>query len=275
MGIADVLFEPADFLERSLEWAAGVVRGEITVDAARGRPGHVGRRARTSPGSSSTSGCTARCPSAVPGAGAARAGQGRAVRRRHRRRGRGARRPGHERRSCAAACTRSTWCSGGPSGRPARPDTGLARDGHQGRHRRRRPDGLPARAAVRPPAGGAGGADRPRPGPGRQGRRRTSTPRSTSWSAKGRLDDGHGGQAARPGHRLGRQGRLRRRRLRHRGGLRGPRRQEAGLGRAGEDRRAGVRAGHQHRPRCRSPRWPPTSSTRSGWSASTSSTRSR
>jgi 3-hydroxyacyl-CoA dehydrogenase/enoyl-CoA hydratase/carnithine racemase len=31
LGIADVLFEPADFLERSLEWAAGVVRGEVTV----------------------------------------------------------------------------------------------------------------------------------------------------------------------------------------------------------------------------------------------------
>jgi 3-hydroxyacyl-CoA dehydrogenase/enoyl-CoA hydratase/carnithine racemase len=31
MGIADVLFEPADYLERSLEWAAGVVRGEVTV----------------------------------------------------------------------------------------------------------------------------------------------------------------------------------------------------------------------------------------------------
>ncbi|TDC28262.1 3-hydroxyacyl-CoA dehydrogenase [Micromonospora sp. 15K316] len=31
MGIADVLLEPADFLERSLEWAAGVVRGQITV----------------------------------------------------------------------------------------------------------------------------------------------------------------------------------------------------------------------------------------------------
>ncbi|SCL31486.1 3-hydroxyacyl-CoA dehydrogenase NAD-binding domain-containing protein [Micromonospora inyonensis] len=31
MGIADVLLEPADFLERSLEWAASVVRGEITV----------------------------------------------------------------------------------------------------------------------------------------------------------------------------------------------------------------------------------------------------
>ncbi|MDQ2674533.1 MAG: 3-hydroxyacyl-CoA dehydrogenase NAD-binding domain-containing protein, partial [Chloroflexota bacterium] len=32
MGVADVLFEPADFLERSLEWAAGVVKGEITVE---------------------------------------------------------------------------------------------------------------------------------------------------------------------------------------------------------------------------------------------------
>ncbi|MER7165978.1 3-hydroxyacyl-CoA dehydrogenase NAD-binding domain-containing protein [Micromonospora sp. NPDC000207] len=31
MGLADVLLEPADFLERSLEWAAGVVRGETTV----------------------------------------------------------------------------------------------------------------------------------------------------------------------------------------------------------------------------------------------------
>jgi 3-hydroxyacyl-CoA dehydrogenase/enoyl-CoA hydratase/carnithine racemase len=32
MGVADALFEPADFLERSLEWAAGVVKGEITVE---------------------------------------------------------------------------------------------------------------------------------------------------------------------------------------------------------------------------------------------------
>jgi 3-hydroxyacyl-CoA dehydrogenase/enoyl-CoA hydratase/carnithine racemase len=31
LGIADALFEPADFLERSLEWAAGVVRGEVVV----------------------------------------------------------------------------------------------------------------------------------------------------------------------------------------------------------------------------------------------------
>ncbi|GII20480.1 3-hydroxyacyl-CoA dehydrogenase NAD-binding domain-containing protein [Planosporangium mesophilum] len=32
MGIADELFEAADFLERSLEWAAGVVRGDIAVE---------------------------------------------------------------------------------------------------------------------------------------------------------------------------------------------------------------------------------------------------
>jgi 3-hydroxyacyl-CoA dehydrogenase/enoyl-CoA hydratase/carnithine racemase len=31
LGIADVLFEPADFLERSLDWAAGVVTGQATV----------------------------------------------------------------------------------------------------------------------------------------------------------------------------------------------------------------------------------------------------
>jgi 3-hydroxyacyl-CoA dehydrogenase/enoyl-CoA hydratase/carnithine racemase len=32
LGIADVLLEPADFLERSLEWAAAVVRGDVTVE---------------------------------------------------------------------------------------------------------------------------------------------------------------------------------------------------------------------------------------------------
>jgi 3-hydroxyacyl-CoA dehydrogenase/enoyl-CoA hydratase/carnithine racemase len=32
LGIADVLLEPADFLERSLEWAAAVVRGDMTVE---------------------------------------------------------------------------------------------------------------------------------------------------------------------------------------------------------------------------------------------------
>lgn len=32
MGIADAMFEPADFLERSLEWAADVVNGKTTVE---------------------------------------------------------------------------------------------------------------------------------------------------------------------------------------------------------------------------------------------------
>ncbi|MBL7253742.1 3-hydroxyacyl-CoA dehydrogenase NAD-binding domain-containing protein [Paractinoplanes lichenicola] len=32
LGLADELFEPADFLERSLEWAAGVVAGDVTVE---------------------------------------------------------------------------------------------------------------------------------------------------------------------------------------------------------------------------------------------------
>jgi 3-hydroxyacyl-CoA dehydrogenase/enoyl-CoA hydratase/carnithine racemase len=31
LGIADALFEPADFLERSLEWAVGVLNGNVTV----------------------------------------------------------------------------------------------------------------------------------------------------------------------------------------------------------------------------------------------------
>jgi 3-hydroxyacyl-CoA dehydrogenase/enoyl-CoA hydratase/carnithine racemase len=34
LGIADVLFEPADFLERSLEWAASVVSGQSTIERA-------------------------------------------------------------------------------------------------------------------------------------------------------------------------------------------------------------------------------------------------
>ena len=50
-----------------------------------------------------------------------------------------------------------------------RPGQGAGPPGHQGRHRRRRPDGQPARAALPAPPRGAGRADRPRPGAGRQG----------------------------------------------------------------------------------------------------------
>ncbi|GAA5080271.1 3-hydroxyacyl-CoA dehydrogenase/enoyl-CoA hydratase/carnithine racemase [Thermocatellispora tengchongensis] len=34
MGVADAMFEPADFLEESLRWAARVLRGEVTVERA-------------------------------------------------------------------------------------------------------------------------------------------------------------------------------------------------------------------------------------------------
>ena len=34
LGIADAMFEPADFIEQSLAWAAGVVTGDITVSRA-------------------------------------------------------------------------------------------------------------------------------------------------------------------------------------------------------------------------------------------------
>ncbi|MBB3085448.1 3-hydroxyacyl-CoA dehydrogenase NAD-binding domain-containing protein [Geodermatophilus sabuli] len=61
-GIADALFEPADFLERSLEWAAGVLTGDVAVtrpevdrgawdDAiARARAVVAGRTRNASPG---------------------------------------------------------------------------------------------------------------------------------------------------------------------------------------------------------------------------------
>ena len=34
LGVVDALFEPADFLEQSIEWAAGVVTGDVAVDRA-------------------------------------------------------------------------------------------------------------------------------------------------------------------------------------------------------------------------------------------------
>jgi 3-hydroxyacyl-CoA dehydrogenase len=62
LGIADAVFEPADFLERSLEWAVGVLNGDVTVarpeadrsawdDAiARARGVVAGRTRNASPG---------------------------------------------------------------------------------------------------------------------------------------------------------------------------------------------------------------------------------
>ena len=181
---------------------------------------------------------------AVPGARADRAGPHRVLRRRLRRRGRGAGRPGHGR----GAARRALRVRPGAAPRQAarrRAGQGAGPRGHQGRRRRRRADGLPARAAVRPAARGAGRADRPRPGARRQGRRLRAR-RDRQAARQGPDQPGQGQPAQGAGHRLDRQGGVRRRRLRHRGRLRGDEGQAAGLrrGRGGRLRR--VRAGDQH-----------------------------
>ena len=130
--------------------------------------------------------------------------------------------------------------------RPAgAPDKSLARDGHQGRRRRRRADGLASSRCCSRAARGAGRADRPRPGAGRQGRRLRAR-RDRQAARQGPDQPGQGQPAQGAGHRLDRQGGVRRRRLRHRGGVRGAGGQAAGLrrGRGGRLRR--VRAGDQH-----------------------------
>ena len=150
LGIADALFEPADFLERSLEWAAGVVDGD-----GHRRPGprstadDVGRRARTSPGRQLDERLHGAVPAAVPGAGPARAWPRTATFAD----GTAAEDEaladlvmGEELRSGLYAFDLVQRRAKRPAGAP---DKGAGPPGHQGRHRRRRPDGQPARAAVR------------------------------------------------------------------------------------------------------------------------------
>ena len=177
--------------------------------------------------------------------------------------------------SSGPACTPSTWSRSGPSGPAGAPDKALARPvtkvGIVGA-------GLMAAQmapAVRPPARGAGGADRPGPGSGR---------RRASAYVHGEIDKllakqpglpGPGQPAEGTGHRVADQGRLRRRGLRDRGGVRGAVGQAEGVRRGRSRRPAGLRAGHQHLLAVGDRRWPPSWSTPSGWSGSTSSTRSR
>ena len=49
LGIADAMFEPADFLEESLRWAARVLRGEVTVDPHRRHRRRLGQDRRRRP----------------------------------------------------------------------------------------------------------------------------------------------------------------------------------------------------------------------------------
>ena len=60
LGIADALFEPADFLERSLAWASAVVSGEIVVDRPEVDRGEAWTRRWPAARASRTCGCTAR-----------------------------------------------------------------------------------------------------------------------------------------------------------------------------------------------------------------------
>ena len=102
LGIADAMFEPADFLEESLRWASGVLSGAVSVSRPalahwvwqqrpQGPPG-VGRGGRGGPvlHRREAARCRAR---AVPGPGPGRGGAHRFPRRGVRRRGRGPGRP--------------------------------------------------------------------------------------------------------------------------------------------------------------------------------------
>ena len=245
MGIADVLLEPADFLERSLEWAAGVVRGD---DHASTRPevdrSEMWDAVLAFARQSSTSGCTARCPSAY-----------RAL-------------------ELLALAKDGAFADGTAAEDEALADLVMGEELRSGlyafdlvQRRAKRPAGAPSPALARDVTKvGIVGAGLMASQLALLFARRLEVPVVLTDLDQARVDKGlayvhgeidklvgqaaarrgQGGQAARPGQRLGRQGRLRRRRPRDRGGLRGPGGQEAGLGRAGEDRLAGVRAGHQH-----------------------------
>ena len=196
----------ADFLEQSLVWAASVLNGRRSRSSAprstAARPGT--RRARPRPGHRRRQGAR-RGPGPVPGARAHRAGPDGDLRRE----GFAAEDEaladlimGDELRAGLYAFD-LVQKRGQAAGRRA--GQGAGPPGHQGRRRRRRSDGLAARAAVRPPARGAGRDDRPRPGARRQGRR--LRPRRDRQAARQGPDQpGQGQPAQGAGHRVAGQG---------------------------------------------------------------------
>ncbi len=247
LGLADAMFEPADFIEESLGWAARVLTGAVEVSPPRRRPRR--RRPGTAPSRRPAPRSDARLHGAAPApyraldliAGAAYGDPRRGVRRR----GRGAGRPDLQRGVPQRASTRSTSCSGGPSGRPGCPDAALARPVTMVGRRRCRADGLAAGAALRPAARGAGRHDRPRPGPGRR-RCRPGARRDRRAAGQGPDQPGPGQPAQGPRDRLDLDRGVRPGRLRDRGGLRGALGQAAGLRRGREGRLGRVRAGDEH-----------------------------
>ena len=195
LGIVDALFEPADFLEESLRWAARVLTGAVEwpggpapEDATWDRRWRRrGTRRRQAP---------RRGARPVPGPRADRRGPRPDPRRGLRRRGRGARRPGDDRR----AARQPVRLRPDPEARAApgrRPGQVARPAGHQGRRRRRRPDGRAARAAVRAPAPGARSSSPTSTRPASTRASPTCTPRSTSCSSRGRISAGQGRPAQR------------------------------------------------------------------------------
>ncbi len=272
LGIADVLLEPADFLERSLEWAAGVVRGEVAVT----RP-EVDKDMWAGVLYFARQTLDQRLHGAVPAA--------------------------YKALDLLETAKDADFATGTAAEDEALADLVFSEELRSGlyafdlvQRRAKRPAGAPDKGLARPVTKvGIVGAGLMASQLALLFARRLQVPvvltdldqarvdKGVAYvhaqiekpSAKGRMDKGTAAKLYGLVSGSVDKARLRRRRLRHRGGLRGPGRQEAGLGRAGEDRQAGGGARHQHVARCRSPRWPRIWRTPSGWSASTSSTRSR
>ena len=224
LGIADALFDGADFLERSLDWAGRVVAGTVSVERPevdRGEAWDAAVDARPEDRRREDLRCRT---GAVPGAGADGGGEDR--------RPAGARTP--PRTTALAELMMSPQLRAGlyafdlvqkRAKRPAgAPDRGLARPVVERRRRRCRADGQPAGAAVRAPARGAG--DHHRPGPGAGGPRAGLRPRrdrQARWPRSGSRPTRRTGCAALVTGTvdLAAYAELR---LRDRGGLRGARR---------------------------------------------------
>ena len=202
-GLADAVFNGADFLEQSLLWAASVRPRRGHRRAPRGRPWRgLGRGDHARRGHRRQQD-RRRLPRRRQGRRAHRGGPRLRPRHRLRRRGRRPRRAVEDRRAARLALLLRPRAEARQASR-RRSGQGAGPPGHQGRHRRRRPDGQPARAALRPPPRGAGRADRPRPGAGRQGR--GLRPRRDRQAARQGPDQpGQGQPPQGAGHRRDRQ----------------------------------------------------------------------
>ena len=185
LGIADAMFEPADFLAESLRWAARVLSGDrstvsgLAPDGGLGRGGRRGAVLRRRQ-------AARRRPRPVPGHRPGRRGPG------------PTRDEGFAAEDEALADLllsdelRAGLYAFDLTQKRARkrrrgPGQVAGPAGDQGRRGGRGPDGRADRAAVRAAARGAGRADRPGPGAARRRASATCTARSPSWPSRGRI----------------------------------------------------------------------------------------